>query len=118
MTLRALTCVVVALAASAGPACAQAVSETHPVPESPAPSPTRLERAQQNYLAVGNGHRDLTELSREEVEDLIELHRLIRAQKRDDRSPRERCLDEELDGLGRAPSALALRTIDLKCSQR
>ena len=42
----------------------------------------------------------------------------IRAQRRDDRSPRQRCVDEELDSLGRAPSRLALRTIDLKCSQR
>jgi hypothetical protein len=46
------------------------------------------------------------------------LDRAIRGDEPDRRSPRRRCLDAELDRLDTAPSRLALRTIDLKCSQR
>jgi hypothetical protein len=37
---------------------------------------------------------------------------------KDTRSPRQRCVDEEVAREGRSPSALAMGTIDLKCSQR
>ncbi|MGJ0237671.1 hypothetical protein ACQEPB_04005 [Novosphingobium fluoreni] len=37
---------------------------------------------------------------------------------KDPRTPRERCVDDEIAALGGAPSALAMGTIDLKCSQR
>lgn len=36
----------------------------------------------------------------------------------DTRSPRQRCLDEEAEREGGAPSPLASAAIDLKCSQR
>ena len=37
---------------------------------------------------------------------------------KDTRSLRERCVDEEVAREGGSPSALAMRAIDLKCSQR
>jgi len=37
---------------------------------------------------------------------------------KDSRSPRQRCVDQEIAREGRAPSGLALAAIDLKCSQR
>jgi hypothetical protein len=121
MRFQALACLMVALAASAGPVGAQsgpAVMTQDPAPPSADPALSRLEQAQLNYLAISNGQRDLTQLSRQELADVIELDRRVRAQRRDERSPRQRCLDDELDSLDRAPSRLALRAIELKCSQR
>jgi hypothetical protein len=57
-------------------------------------------------------------LTREEVWELIQLDRYLRDRYLDRRSPRERCLDNELNRLQAPPTFLALRTIDLKCSQR
>jgi len=37
---------------------------------------------------------------------------------KDTRSPRERCVDEEVAREGGSPSQLAMGAIDLKCSQR
>ncbi len=37
---------------------------------------------------------------------------------KDTRSPRQRCVDEEIVREGGSPSALAMGAIDLKCSQR
>ena len=37
---------------------------------------------------------------------------------KDTRSPRQRCVDEEVAALGGSPSPLAMSSIDLKCSQR
>ncbi|PZR86804.1 MAG: hypothetical protein DI537_27800 [Stutzerimonas stutzeri] len=37
---------------------------------------------------------------------------------KDTRSPRQRCMDEEVAREGGSPSALAMGAIDLKCSQR
>ena len=37
---------------------------------------------------------------------------------KDTRSPRERCVDQEIAKEGGSPSGLALAAIDLKCSQR
>ena len=37
---------------------------------------------------------------------------------KDTRSPRQRCVDDEIAAAGGRPSPLALSSIDLKCSQR
>lgn len=37
---------------------------------------------------------------------------------KDTRSPRQRCVDEEVAAAGGSPSQLAMGAIDLKCSQR
>jgi hypothetical protein len=79
-----------------------------------APDP---ERGARNYGAVLDG-KPLAELTREEVWELIQLDRYLRERYLDRRSPRERCIDAELNRLQAPPTYLALRTIDLKCSQR
>jgi hypothetical protein len=85
---------------------------------STASASANLDRARQNYLALINGTRQLAELTPLEIEELQELDRQIRAEQADKRTPRQKCIDEELEHLGQEPSRLALRTIDLKCSQR
>lgn len=44
--------------------------------------------------------------------------RVVPVRPRDTRSPRQRCVAEERAREGGFPSALAMRAIDLKCSQR
>ncbi|VWX48814.1 conserved exported hypothetical protein [Novosphingobium sp. 9U] len=43
---------------------------------------------------------------------------VVPQQPKDTRTPRQRCVDEEIAREGGSPSELALRVIDLKCSQR
>jgi hypothetical protein len=43
---------------------------------------------------------------------------IVPVQPKDTRSPRQRCVDEEVAREGGSPSKLATGTIDLKCSQR
>lgn len=82
------------------------------------PASADFERAWQNYHALVNGTRQLAQLTPAEVQELRELDRHIRDRQADKRTPRQKCIDEEIDDLGQEPSNLALRIIDLKCSQR
>lgn len=77
-----------------------------------------VERAWENYHKLISGTRQLAELTPIEVRELIELDRQLRGERTDKRTPRQKCIDEEIDNLNVEPSRLALRTIDLKCSQR
>lgn len=43
---------------------------------------------------------------------------VVPVQPKDTRTPRQRCIDEEIAREGGSPSELALGAIDLKCSQR
>ena len=43
---------------------------------------------------------------------------VMQEQPKDIRTPRQRCVDEEVAAAGGSPSQLAVRAIDLKCSQR
>lgn len=43
---------------------------------------------------------------------------VVEEQPKDTRTPRQRCVDEEVAALGGSPSQLAMGAIDLKCSQR
>ncbi|MFS7014309.1 hypothetical protein ABMY89_25060, partial [Escherichia coli] len=43
---------------------------------------------------------------------------VVEEQPKDTRSPRQRCLDEEIAREGGSPSQLAMGAINLKCSQR
>ncbi len=43
---------------------------------------------------------------------------IVPLQPKDSRSPRQRCVDEEMAREGGSPSQLAMGAIDLKCSQR
>ena len=75
-------------------------------------------RAWTNPPAPTHDVRPFDRLSAWEVAALIELDRRIRARNEDPRTAREKCIDQELDSLGRPPTRLALRIIDLKCSQQ
>jgi hypothetical protein len=121
MGYRALACLGALLMVIASPASAQlgpATATTAAPAENSSSVDLSYERAWQNYTAVVSGARDLSQLSTIELQELILLDREIRAHEPDRRSRRQKCLDAELDSLGGPPSALALRTIDLKCSQR
>jgi len=83
-----------------------------------APALADIDRAWRNYQAVLSGTRTLAELTPEELREVAALDAQARGQVLDQRSPRQRCIDSELARLEREPSELALRTIDLKCSQR
>lgn len=43
---------------------------------------------------------------------------VVPQQPKDTRTPRQRCVDEEIEREGGSPSRLAMGAIDLKCSQR
>jgi hypothetical protein len=75
-------------------------------------------REVRGYQAVLEGAKPLATLTREEVWELIRRDRNRRERYLDRRSSRERCLEAELSRLQGPPTQLALRTIDLKCSQR
>ncbi len=77
-----------------------------------------IAEAERDYGDVGHGRRHLYELTREEIRALIEFRDYLIAAGTDTRTARERCYDGELARLSGAPTYLALRTIDLKCSQR
>jgi len=120
MTLRTIGMAATALSLAV-PAAAQhgpATMSFEPAPEAANGIDTRVELAWRNYRALAAGSLQLSQLSLVELEDVRLLDRAVRGDRPDRRSARQRCLDSELDRLGRAPSRLALRTIDLRCSQR
>ena len=109
-----LTAVATPVAASPRPIYVQ----TDPEPETPPSTTSAYEQAWLNYNAVIAGQLELSELGRAELHDLLVLDREIRAQQPDTRTPREKCIDAELARLEPEPTEFALRSIDLKCSQR
>ena len=79
---------------------------------------TLVVEAERDYGDVGSGRKQLYHLTREEIRALIEFRNYLIAVGTDTRTARERCYDRELARLSEPPTYLALRTIDLKCSQR
>ena len=55
------------------------------------------------------------QISEEERRALLRLKKALR--EKDDRTPSERCVDEEIERLDRPPSDLEWRVIDLKCRE-
>ena len=118
MGYRALACLAAAVGAIPAQAQLGRISASATPPAEIASRPAlSIERAWQNYTAIVGGFRQLSQLSPIELQEVALLDRDIRARS-DRRSQREKCLDGELDRLGVAPTALAIRSIDLKCSQR
>lgn len=77
----------------------------------------RYPQTLQNYQAVINGTKQLGELSPQELADIAELDRRIRAQKPDTRTPSQRCVDDEIKRAGGTASQLERRVIDMKCRE-
>jgi opacity protein-like surface antigen len=117
------TAILLALAALAGtPATAQVYSKADAPPEAPAtggPGSFDAARAQRNYELLLSGQKTLEELSAQEFAEVQAFDAAARARAdRDKRTPRQKCLDQEIKSAGGSPSRLELRVIDLKCSQR
>ncbi|MBB6425004.1 hypothetical protein [Sphingopyxis sp. JAI128] len=80
---------------------------------------TPAERAWRNYELLRSGSRKPSDLSDAERRELAALLQMMReGRSADRRTPRQRCIDEEVEREGGNPSDLAMRAIDLKCSQR
>ncbi len=80
---------------------------------------TPVERAWRNYEQLRSGAKKPGDLSDAERRELAALLKLMREDRNADRrNPRQRCIDEEVEREGGNPSDLAMRAIDLKCSQR
>ena len=84
-----------------------------PTPD--APLLDRAARAHINLQAVQAGTRAIGDLTAQELQDVIDLDRLLRGGALDTRNPVQRCVDREVQRLGGSPSRLAWRVIDLKC---
>lgn len=83
----------------------------------PAQAQVRYPQARANYEAVLNGSRQISQLSPQELVDVLELDRRLRARKADGRAPSQRCIDAELENVNGAASPLARRAIDMKCRE-
>lgn len=79
------------------------------------PDPARVNQARANYQALVRGDRQLSQLSRQELADIVALDQALRH--RDERSPSQRCVDAEVRRAGGSPSYLARQVIDLKCRE-
>lgn len=77
-----------------------------------------VDRAVYNYRALYNGTRKLEDLSLIERREVSEIDRRVRLKIVDKRSPRQKCIDEEIADRGGSISKLESGIIDLACSQR
>lgn len=75
----------------------------------------RLVRARQNLAGLLDGRVPVTALSAEELQDVIELDRALRAGNGQQMTPRQQCVDDEVRRAGGRPSRLAWEVIRLKC---
>lgn len=92
---------------------------------SPAPPPAtfpdaqaqldRFARARDNFTALRDGRLAVSELSPQELQDVIDFDRMLRGNAADAPSPRQQCVDDEVRRAGGRPSRLAWQVIALKC---
>ncbi|HSF11612.1 MAG TPA: hypothetical protein VLA50_01450 [Erythrobacter sp.] len=76
----------------------------------------RVARAQANLLALRDGRISVSQLSPDELQDVIELDRLVRGGATfDNRTFAQQCVDEEVRRAGGQPTRLAWAVIKLKC---
>lgn len=98
----------------ASPAPAPAPSATPILPI--APGQERLARAIANLEALRQGRLFTSDLSPQELQDVLELASLARSGALgDNRSFMQQCIDEEVRRNGGRPSRLAWEVIRLKC---
>lgn len=100
-------------------AAVAAVLAIGPLGSDGARAETPAERAWRNYEQLRSGAKKPSDLSDVERRELMALLQRMREDRdADRRTPRQRCIDEEVEREGGRPSDLAMRVIDLKCSQR
>jgi len=85
------------------------------VPFEALPGFDRFVRARDNLLALRDGRRAVGDLTRQELQDVLDLDRQVRGGATDTRSFRERCIENEVRRAGGNPSRLAWEVIRLKC---
>lgn len=75
----------------------------------------RVARARDNLAAILDGRLNISVLSPEELQDVIDLHRSLRGNATAQPSFRQQCIDDEVRRAGGRPSRLAWEVIRLKC---
>jgi hypothetical protein len=79
-----------------------------------AADPTRIDRARANYQALMRGQKLPSQLTQQELADVVDLDKALRDTP-DTRSPAQRCVDREIGRAGGSPSDLERQVIDMKC---
>lgn len=105
------------------PVAAQTViGNTLPAPQPPAEaqdqaqeSLNRFARARDNLAALRDGRRSVGELTLQELQDVIDFDARVRGNYPDNRTPRQQCVEAELQRLRGQPSRLDWQVIRLKC---
>lgn len=103
---------------TSGQSSAQASQPPSPgiIPGEPTLEQARVARAQANLLALRDGRLSVSQLSPQELQDVLEFDRLVRGGATfDNRTFAEQCIDEEVRRAGGQPTRLAWAVIKLKC---
>jgi hypothetical protein len=119
---------VLASGAQAGPQPPQAIPRVTANPASPEPPQTfpsqiglpgaandRAVRARNNLAALLGGQIYTSDLSPQELQDVLDFQRAARGGVGDDRSFQQQCVDEEVRRNGGNPTRLAWEVIRMKC---
>ena len=76
----------------------------------------RALRARANLQALLDGRLSTADLSAQELQDVIDLERMVRGEHLiDNRTPQQQCIDEEVRRNDGRPTRLAWQVIRLKC---
>jgi len=75
----------------------------------------RLARARNNLILLRDGRLSVSALTPEELQDVLDLDRMVRSTAGDPPSVRQQCVDDEVRRAGGRPSRLAWEVIRLKC---
>jgi hypothetical protein len=75
----------------------------------------RAIRARDNLAALIEGRLSTSDLSPQELQDVLDFERMVRGEGIDNRSPRQQCVDAEVRRNGGSPTRLAWQVIRLKC---
>lgn len=75
----------------------------------------RLARARANLIALREGRLAIGALSPQDLQDVLDLDRMIRGDSVDRRSSRQKCVDREVERFAGRPSRLEWSVIELKC---
>lgn len=79
------------------------------------PHQERIAHAQASLIALREGRLSVSDLSPLELQDVLDLDRMLRGNAIDTRMPAQQCVDREVKQAGGNPSTLAWSEIRLKC---
>ena len=78
---------------------------------------SRVAEVRVKQEAAPSGGQQIGDPAAQELADLIEFDRRVRAREADTRTPSQKCVDIEIKREGGAVSALQRRAIDMKCRE-